>query len=195
MLSEITHSFLQIYSVKEGNIITRYAFRFLLGEQMCDRGCGKVLEESKLVRGFFFLFFFFFFQACNKRGGEVTKAAGREAKLRRGSGDSAPGCGCYLGGEGRPLGRAELSRVSALRRNSAGVDPRQEAGMAARGDYGGDLKPRGIPGLAKLLPRMKTRGAGRAPPSRAPHPLPAHCGRVESAPSSRGGRLRSYPQD
>lgn len=28
---------------------TGYASHFLLGEQMCDRGCGRVLEESKLV--------------------------------------------------------------------------------------------------------------------------------------------------
>lgn len=156
---------------------------------------GKSWRNPNLCEVCFFCFSFSFFKPATREAERLQKQPAREAKLRRGSGDSAPGCGCYLWGEGRPLGRAELSRVSALRRNSAGVDPRQEAGMAARGDYGGDLKLRGIPGLAKLLPRTKTRGAGRAPPSRAPRPLPAHGGRVESTPSSRGGRLRSYPQD
>lgn len=41
--------FLTNIQCKRGKYYTGYASRFLLGEQMCDRGCGKVLEESRLV--------------------------------------------------------------------------------------------------------------------------------------------------
>lgn len=52
---------------------------------MCDRGCGKVLEESKLVQGLF-CFFFFFFQACNNREAEKLQkqpGSGGEAAKRQ----------------------------------------------------------------------------------------------------------------
>lgn len=47
---------------------------------MCDRGCGKVLEESKLVRGFFFCFSFSFFKPATREAERLQKQpAGRRS--------------------------------------------------------------------------------------------------------------------
>lgn len=75
---------------------------------MCDRGCGKVLEESKLVRGLFFLFFFFFFQACNRRGGKVTKAAGPGGEAAKRQRRLCPGLRVLSMGRGAAAGEGRV---------------------------------------------------------------------------------------
>lgn len=68
--------------------------------------------------------------------------------------------------------------------------------MAARGDYGGDLKPRHSWAVQTPTPDEDDKRGKGPPPKLSAVSLTStlrFCG--ERAPSSRGGRLRSYPQD